>query len=200
MIFRKAVLVFLLSFAIEVAHGKNGQKKKPVKRTKPHSPTKSPPCNGTQDDLLKILSQVSNRTDLLKTGSPQNNAYNWLFQDSFYCYSDHKITQRYIMALTYFSTNGDKWTNCGRKGGSSTCDPLICLDFGRKPNLGNTRWLGKGSECSWCGVACNTDNKSITEIDLGTYIQILKKRVEKKIYVFLTNGFTSFISFACIYR
>jgi len=72
------------------------------------------------------------------------------------------------MALTYFSTDGDKWTNCGKDGGSSPCVSAICKDFGRKPLLGDKRWLSSVSECEWCGAACNTTNKCITDIDLDT--------------------------------
>jgi hypothetical protein len=147
----------------------------PVPPKKP-APT---PCIGTPSELLEILSKVSTRADLLRTGSPQNEAYNWLLKDKFYCYSDPKLIQRYIMALTYFSTDGDKWTNCGEDG---TCDPAICKDFGRKPRLGGNRWLSNGTECEWCGAACNTTNKCITDIDLGklsTYFQT-SKRKEKK--------------------
>jgi len=142
---------------------------KPAKPAKPSSPTPKPtPCIGTPEELLNILSKVSTRADLLKSGTPQNDAYNWLLKDNFYCYSDPKIIQRYIMALTYFSTDGEKWTNCGQEGGSSACDPLICNRNGGKPRLGTKRWLDKGSECTWCGAACNTTNKCITDIDLDS--------------------------------
>jgi len=140
----------------------------PVKKPAPHPPAAPTPCIGTPEELLNILSKVSTRADLLKSGTPQNDAYNWLLKDNFYCYSDPKIIQRYIMALTYFSTDGEKWTNCGQEGGSSACDPLICNRNGGKPRLGTKRWLDKGSECTWCGAACNTTNKCITDIDLGT--------------------------------
>jgi hypothetical protein len=139
---------------------------------------------------------VSTRADLLSIGSPQNDAYNWLLKDNFYCYSDPKIIQRYIMALTYFSTDGDKWTNCGEEGGSSACVSAICKDNGRKPRLGANRWLGKGSECLWCGAACNTTNKCITDIDLGTLmLQFDKGRNEN---VSLTTLFFLHL-FSCIF-
>jgi hypothetical protein len=143
--------------------------RKPVKPVKPRAPTAPPtPCIGTPEDLLKILSKVSDPTSLTTNGTPQNKAYNWLLKDKFYCYSDAgcKLIQRYIMALTYFSTDGDKWTNCGQKGG---CNPAICRDGGNKPRLGINSWLSQGiSECQWCGAACNTTNLCMTDIDLGT--------------------------------
>jgi hypothetical protein len=143
----------------------------PIKKpapSKPSSPTPKPtPCIGTPEELLNILSKVSTRADLVKDGTPQNKAYEWLLTDKLYCYSDPKIIQRYIMALTYFSTDGEKWTNCGQDGGSSACISAICKDFGRKPELGDKRWLSSASECEWCGAACNITNKCITDIDLG---------------------------------
>jgi hypothetical protein len=139
----------------------------PVPPPKPPAPT---PCIGTEEDLLKILSQVSTLQSLTTNGTPQNKAFKWLRTDSFYCYTNEscKLIQRYIMALTYFSTDGEKWTNCGQEGGSSACDPAICRDEGNKPNLGTSRWLNhNSSECQWCGAACNPTNLCMTNIDLG---------------------------------
>jgi hypothetical protein len=213
MIFHKAVILGLLSFAHDVTCSKKSSKKsksleegkaaieawstwihgsssmsvpvksplkKPAKPAKPFSPTPKPtPCIGTPAELLDILSKVSTRADLLRTGSPQNDAYNWLLKDKLYCYSDPKIIQRYIMALTFFSTDGDKWKNCGEDG---PCDPAICKDKGRKPRLGTNRWLSNGTECEWCGAACNTTNKCITDIDLGTFEALCNKVEVRKFH------------------
>jgi hypothetical protein len=142
--------------------------KSPVKPpTKPYAPAPTP-CIGTPEDLLKILSQVSTSESLTTNGTPQNKAYNWLLKDTFYCYTDPgcKLIQRYIMALTYFSTDGEKWTNCAQSG---VCNPTICRDGGNKPRLGINSWLSHNiSECQWCGAACNPTNLCMTDIDLGT--------------------------------
>jgi len=140
---------------------------KPQKKpAKPVVPTASPtPCFGTPTDLLKILSQVSTRASLLAPNTPQHKAYVWLSNDRVYCYNDPKIIQRYIMALTYFSTGGEGWTNCGQNATTSACDTSECKQTGR------FRWLSDSSECDWCGANCNVTNQCITAIDLDSINQ-----------------------------
>jgi len=138
--------------------------KKPAKA--PVVPTASPtPCIGTPDDLLKILSQVSTLVSLETPNTPQNKAYLWLLSDPLYCYNDPKIIQRYIMALTYFSTGGEGWTNCGQNATTSACDTNKCKQ------TGTDRWLSDSSECDWCGANCNVTNHCITAIDLDSINQ-----------------------------
>jgi hypothetical protein len=146
----------------------------PVTKTptkKPVVPPTNPPtrCIGTPDDLLKILSKVSDPTLLVADGTAQNKAFNFMKVDNFYCTNDPKIIQRYVMALTYFSTGGEGWTNCGAFSSTSACDPAICKDN----NQGNgvNRWLDSGSECDWCGNQCNTTNNCMTVIDLDSINQ-----------------------------
>ena len=52
-------------------------------------------------------------------------------------------TQRYLLALFYYYTNGDHWIN-------------------------HTNWMSNKSECEWHGVTCNEDSTLITKINLDS--------------------------------
>lgn len=67
------------------------------------------------------------------TGSPEERALQWLIdEDSLQLSADSgpgrfRLTQRYAMAVFYFTTNGSAWFD-------------------------SSGWLGGGSECTWFGV------------------------------------------------
>lgn len=60
--------------------------------------------------------------------------------------NDTDTLERYILALLYFSTQGDEWSSC------STSD-LSC----------SQRWLSDAHICEWFGVSCNKA-KRVTKV------------------------------------
>jgi Leucine rich repeat len=74
----------------------------------------------------------------------------WLLQEdeAHLCPSDAPsvFTQRYVLALLYFATNGNEWSNCTRAE-VSTFTP--CLG-------GASRFLSPQSECTWGGCKCDS--------------------------------------------
>jgi len=98
-------------------------------------------------------------------GSPQEQALTWLVMDDIretglLCPNSknkYKLTERYIMAVFYFSLGGDSWNACGH---NMQCNTLKHED----PYLSNNDY------CNWYGVTCIWDIKKkvqvVTEIIL----------------------------------
>ena len=88
-------------------------------------PTTAP--TSTMPGLIELLSFVSldNGTALQMQSTPQNNALKWLANNTnLGNYTDKRKIQRYALAVFYYSTNGDNWSN-------------------------NTGWLNNENECDW---------------------------------------------------
>ena len=77
-------------------------------------------CNMTDDDrrleIAASLSAVSSfgNDELDDAENPIDQAYNWIVnKDALYvCPDDPNLVQRYVLALFYFSTNGENWVQC----------------------------------------------------------------------------------------
>ena len=120
--------------------GKDGRNE-PAPTPRPTSSSETL-CNGLSRRQRKsvLLMRLSLITDVGKIYSdgeidmetPQGQAYKWILSDDdrVLCPLDTSLEQRYVLAVFYFSTNGDKWTD-------------------------NDKWLSESSECSWIGVGCN---------------------------------------------
>lgn len=85
--------------------------------------------------------------------------------------ADH-ITQRYVLAVFYYATEGYKWKSCTAPT-DFACEGQINqannkCDQTATPYFGGTRigtnetnaWLTPSHECSWGGVACHGENDS----------------------------------------
>ena len=104
----------------------------------------------SQEEIADIISRVSfDGGDAMgTTGTPQNQAFHWLANDTFQgYYTDEKLIQRYSLATLYYSTNGQYWTN-------------------------NSGWLDDGDECDrWLqpvgAINCN-ENGTILDLGLGS--------------------------------
>lgn len=107
---------------------------------------------------LIIDSSISASNQLSIAGSPQARALDWLcVGDAYYvCPYDGEcfVNQRYILAVIYFSTNGENWSNCSNHNGD--CDPVSLGQPGYNPN-GSSRWLDPIDECEWYGLRCSLD-------------------------------------------
>lgn len=68
----------------------------------------------TLNNLKDILLPVSSRQKMDEEGSPQYRAIHWLMESKFKPTIDpndgyYSIIQRYVLAVLYFSTDGDNW-------------------------------------------------------------------------------------------
>jgi hypothetical protein len=147
------------------------------------APTMAPTLRCDQDPDLRsllirvVLSSVSSSADLEMDGSPQNMAQNWLINQDmrFLCPEDPTLKRRYALAVFYYSTRGDRWSQC--KAPENFVDPgaiqganLLCTIEGSIPGSGSDAWLSPGSECLWGGVVCD-QNFEVQWVDLGTYVR-----------------------------
>jgi hypothetical protein len=137
-----------------------------------------------RERITAILTEISG--DSIETsGSPQNNALLFVLEeedDGRVCPNDpdcgeSRVINRYEMALLYFSTNGDGWTNCSADTSTQCVTQGLSGDDGFSPCLegSSARWLSSDSECDWCGLSCSnienllpeTDGCRTTDIQLG---------------------------------
>jgi len=86
--------------------------------------------SGRNTDIVHVLDSISKK---IAPGSPQEEAATWLkFVDkSDNC--NHELRERYILAILFYSTNGDNWKD-------------------------KSKWLSNDDHCSWFGVTCNHNN------------------------------------------
>lgn len=101
------------------------------------------------------------------TGSPQSAALDWLVEEDVaeLCPEDTNLVQRYVLAVLYYSTNGDDWIECSAP---EAFDTTTIESANEGCNLtttnatvlfpedirGTDAWLTPGSECLWGGVSC----------------------------------------------
>ncbi|KAL3916908.1 MAG: hypothetical protein SGILL_004963, partial [Bacillariaceae sp.] len=91
-------------------------------------PVSSPPPSVSQrfEDMLKVLSEITDEAVLLEPSTPQHSAMLWLVYDDglqLNATSSYQLYQRYILATFYFSTQGSRWKNkCRFLSASSVCD------------------------------------------------------------------------------
>ena len=98
-----------------------------------------------------------------------NEAFDWLIDiDGMApCPTDANIIQRYVLAVLYFSTNGDSWTYCsapprdtndenGIARANEKCNLTTANATVLFPNdvRGTDAWLTPSNECLWGGVSC----------------------------------------------
>jgi hypothetical protein len=145
------------------------------------TPAPTFPCNinptTRRTQLTNILASVSTRANLNEANSPQNLALNWLVDDDLaqVCPSTdteerEAIIQRYVLAVFYYSTNGNSpennptWNECtapkvfttaGVTAANNGCDLTTTNSTQIFPDdvRGRNAWLGPDSECTWGGVS-----------------------------------------------
>jgi hypothetical protein len=89
------------------------------------------------------------------------------------CPQDASLIQRYIMAVFYYSTRGDRWRRCSAAEDLTSEESIqeanemcgISVPDGR----GSNAWLGPFPECTWGGVGCDGDG-NIIRLEMGTCI------------------------------
>jgi hypothetical protein len=108
-------------------------------------------------------------------GTPQHSASNWLINEDtrYICPDDPSLVQRYTLAVVYYSTNGNRWTQCNAP--NDFADPASIAAANANcalepfPGTGSDAWLTPDSECRWGGVVCGPFGSAIT-LDIGTYL------------------------------
>ena len=114
--------------------------------------------------LLAIIDQISDPVLVDTPGTPQNVATDWLINvdGAQVCPEDStEVVNRYVLAVLYFSTDGDEWTLCNA---ASSPNPNLCQNA--------ERFLSPASECSWFNVDCDFSG-NILGVDLGTWFFVL---------------------------
>ena len=90
--------------------------------------------------MKSLLLNVSSKDALNNKGSPQEKAFLWVTTSSLQPgEDDDQIIQQYILAVFYYTTGGDGWTN-------------------------SNEWLESSNECDWYSVACNVTSGMVTEL------------------------------------
>jgi len=96
-------------------------------------------------------------------------ALNWMIDEDpmQLCPQDKHLIQRYVMAVFYFSTRGDRWTECSAPpplDGVDDVDQAMveandqCAIQVTGFQSDSNAWLTGGSECGWGGLGCNEED------------------------------------------
>jgi hypothetical protein len=153
----------------------------PLDPTEPSLPPTFP-C-GSSPDLRELLMKVpllgiSDEEALDTEGTPQNEAFQWMVggDPNYLCPNDPMLSQRYSLVVFYYSTNGNRWTQCEAPVDASD-EALVeeaneRCDLDPLPDSGSNAWLTPGSECEWAGVVCNDDG-IIEQLDMGKDVFVL---------------------------
>jgi hypothetical protein len=117
--------------------------------------------------MALLTNGISDSEELNTPGSPQNLAASWLIDSdlAYACPDDPDLVQRYVMAVFYYSTEGDDWARCSAP--SDFEDSVIIDEANRNCDLslGGNAWLTPSSECTWAGLDCEDD--VMVRIDFG---------------------------------
>jgi len=148
------------------------------------APTKSPITKEITADINRLqsftslLKTISNEKDLFDSSTPQYAARTWIaLEDSMQLDPENTffVTQRYAMAVLYFSTSHDNdgWKICGSdEGGSDDTNkinsPRDSLGFNCVTSDGSFtfRHLSGVGECDWYGVVCDEILNVVTSIEI----------------------------------
>lgn len=109
--------------------------------------------NDTVTQLEKI--DLLDTKSLDSESSPQYKAVDWLSStlSPSFTISSPNLAQRYILAVLYFSLDGDNWKQCYR-------EDIVCKD-------NKVPYLSPEHECEWYGNNCINEDEIITQIFLS---------------------------------
>lgn len=129
------------------------------------------PCD-RRNGLKEFYSTISDPSLLETPGTPQWLALDWIvYHDQMMiCPNDSNvdhISQRYVLAVFYYATQGYKWNSCWAPK-DFACEGKIAqanrkCELSVTPHFEGTRiggnesdaWLSPSHECSWGGIACH---------------------------------------------
>jgi len=100
-----------------------------------------------RQEIQTIIESVSDPTEVALVGSSRNLAFEWLVEEDelFLCPDSSNLVQRFVIALFYFATGGDNWSQCSQTD-------LACV---------GTPLLSGVNECSWYGIFCDGSSNTI---------------------------------------
>ncbi len=137
---------------------------RPEETTPPPTPIPTPTCCNPAFLEKTILTNVYNGDESIF--NPNGRAMEWLKEDACNCgqfCTTIELTQRYILAVLYFSTDGPNWTNCGDKQSEEECQ--VQSAYGKEKGKGSN-WLTCNSECEWGGTNCKRNGKlNVTDVE-----------------------------------
>jgi len=152
------IFLILLATAIMVPVYMLVLKPDPLDRTEPPSMSPSLAPSEAPTDILysqyvEKISEISNPTMLMTTGTAQNKAITWLYHHdpaNRRDLDDARLFQRYIAAVFYYSTSkGRGWHDC-------YAGDVLCTSSSKKP------WLSLWDECDWYGFVECDENRFVT--------------------------------------
>ena len=136
-------------------------------------------CNLSEEEratlIRSFLDVVSDPDELDRTGSPQNLAMTWIIDldKAKLCPLDANLIQRYVVAVFYYSTEGDDWQQCSAPDDFGDLQSIeeanAMCNFTVEGSDSSDAWLTPSSECDWGGLVCNS-NLLTDRIDLGKYL------------------------------
>lgn len=120
-----------------------------------------------------IVNTVSDSGAVMTPGTAQNSALNWIIDDdaAYLCPNDPSLKTRYALAVFYFSTRGNRWTECSApinfddpasiQAANANCNiqPI--------PNSGSDAWLTPSDECQWGGIVCDSESGEVQLLEIG---------------------------------
>lgn len=125
-----------------------------VPATMTMTPTMAPTVAALTELADELSPYVANVADLTTRGTPQNAALHWLAEDdapyrAAQPWNDEqqrqdRTRQRFVLAVVYFSLNGDGWQSCHRY------DPTCSATAGTIHS-----WLTATNECTWNMIRCD---------------------------------------------
>lgn len=140
----------------------------PTRSTPPPTAQPTGTCCNAAALRQTILDKVYDSDDgSIFNSGPAKDAIAWLDGDACNCgqfCSEDQVVQRYILAVLYFSTNGNNWDSCSAPDNiqnDDTCqvqssygNNIISDDEGKTFSSG-FKWLTCNTECEWGGINCN---------------------------------------------
>ena len=121
-------------------------------------------------DIVNYIESVSKASDLSNPLSAQSKAKEWLLSEDLNtngCDGGTALSQRYGLAMFYFSTNGQSWNK-------------------------TDNWLTSSShECDWFGIDCEGNN-FVEDINLRKSYRQISLHFSKKYISFHPNNIPLF--------
>ena len=126
--------------------------------------------------MRSYLADVVHDVDLLQNtpnnNSPQYLAFRWLIDEDplYLCPLDPQAQVRFILATLYFALEGQNWDQCSQPenvDNEQEANASCTIQVNTVENnfvSGSNAWLTGEHECTWGGVACNTE-QNVTVIE-----------------------------------
>jgi len=122
-----------------------------------------------------VANSVSDSDEIDRPGSPQADALEWIVSSdpAYLCPEDPALIPRYTMAVFYYSTLGDRWTQCSAPTDFASPEAIAAANANCNieplAGSGSDAWLTPSSVCAWGGVVCDPGGDGdVIILDMGT--------------------------------